>query len=68
MTDMDALYQAVDELTPEEREQLLEYIQQARQAPTGPLKERVFGLHRGAITMSDDFDDELPDSFWFGEE
>jgi antitoxin HicB len=24
-------------------------------------------LHPGAITISDDFNDELPDSFWFGE-
>jgi predicted DNA-binding antitoxin AbrB/MazE fold protein len=30
--------------------------------------ERVFGLHEGMGWMSDDFDDELPDSFWFGEE
>lgn len=28
--------------------------------------ERVFGLHAGAITVSDDFDDPLPDSFWLG--
>lgn len=30
--------------------------------------ERVFGLHEGMGWMSDDFDDELPDSFWFGED
>jgi hypothetical protein len=29
-------------------------------------KPRVFGQHRGLITMSDDFDETLPDSFWLG--
>jgi antitoxin (DNA-binding transcriptional repressor) of toxin-antitoxin stability system len=27
-------------------------------------KPRVAGLHTGAIWISDDFDDELPDEFW----
>ncbi len=31
-------------------------------------KPFVFGLHQGMGEMSDDFDDELPDSFWLGEE
>lgn len=26
------------------------------------------GLHPGAIWISDDFDDPLPDAFWLGEE
>lgn len=29
---------------------------------------RTPGLHQGAIQMSDDFDEPLPDSFWLGEE
>jgi hypothetical protein len=29
-------------------------------------KPRVFGQHRGLCEMSADFNDELPDSFWFG--
>lgn len=28
---------------------------------------RTPGLHAGAIQMSEDFDEPLPDSFWFGE-
>jgi prevent-host-death family protein len=32
------------------------------------LKERIFGLGKGKAWMSDDFDDDLPDSFWLGEE
>ncbi len=34
-------------------------------SPTG---SRVAGLHLGAIWMSDDFDEPLPDDFWLGEE
>ena len=29
--------------------------------------ERILDLHPGAMVMSDDFDDPLPDSFWFSE-
>ena len=35
---------------------------------TPQLKQRQAGLGRGTIWMGDDFDDELPNSFWFGEE
>lgn len=33
--------------------------------PNGDTK-RIAGLHKGAITISDDFDEPLPDSFWTG--
>jgi hypothetical protein len=29
---------------------------------------RILGLNRGAMKMSDDFDEPLPDEFWLGEE
>ncbi len=33
-----------------------------------PRKERTLGLSAGAVTyIADDFDAELPDSFWLGE-
>jgi len=32
------------------------------------LKERVLGLREGQVWTSDDFDEQLPDSFWLGEE
>ena len=31
-------------------------------------KPRIAGLHLGAMKMSDDFDEPLPESFWTGEE
>ena len=38
----------------------------ARPAPQNG--ERIPDLHPGSFTMSDDFNEELPDSFWLGEE
>ena len=36
---------------------------------TAPNQQRVLSLGRGkGYFMSDDFDDELPDEFWLGEE
>jgi hypothetical protein len=32
------------------------------------LPPRTLGLNRGAMKMSDDFDEPLPDKFWLGEE
>jgi hypothetical protein len=31
-------------------------------------RQRVLGLHKGAVTISEDFDDPLPDDFWLGNE
>lgn len=31
-------------------------------------KERILGLREGQVWTSDDFDDELSDEFWLGEE
>lgn len=31
-----------------------------------PRQSRVAGLHAGAIWVSDDFDQELPEEFWIG--
>jgi antitoxin (DNA-binding transcriptional repressor) of toxin-antitoxin stability system len=31
------------------------------------LKQRIAGLGKGTIWMSDDFDDELPDEFWLAD-
>jgi hypothetical protein len=36
--------------------------------PPATSKQRSLGLHEGEGWMSDDFTDELPDSFWQGED
>jgi Protein of unknown function (DUF2281) len=33
-----------------------------------PKRQRVLGLNKGEISMSDDFNAPLPDEFWLGEE
>ena len=36
---------------------------------TIPATPRVLGLHAGSVIyIADDFDDELPESFWLGEQ
>lgn len=43
----------------------------ARVAPVEAVtqpKKRILGLHQGNSWMSDDFNDELPMSFWMGED
>jgi Protein of unknown function (DUF2281) len=62
-------------LSPEQRQQAFAFIEFLSQTqpptsqpqPTTPKKPRVFGQYAGRITMSADFDDPLPDSFWLGE-
>jgi len=36
--------------------------------PKTDKSERIPGLHAGMIWVSDDFNDPLPDEFWFGED
>ena len=31
------------------------------------IPPRIFGLHAGQAIMTDDFDDPMPDEFWFGD-
>jgi hypothetical protein len=73
MADLEALFDAVNELTPEEVKQLYTYILEHRIAfvdenAVSSDSPRVLGLHAhlGAAWMSDDFKDELPGEFWLG--
>jgi uncharacterized membrane protein YccC len=52
--------------TLEEIEAAIKASQQRLASPDAP--RRTLGLHQGTIWVSDDFDDELPDEFWFGED
>lgn len=60
----------VHELTISQRKALINVIVDSLTEglrPT-PMKKRTPNLHAGQVWMSDDFDDELPDSFWLGED
>ena len=60
----------VQELSIPERKALINVIVDSMTTvPTPqPRKKRIFNLHAGLVTISVDFDDELSDSFWFGDE
>lgn len=79
MADLQALMRAVDTLSVDELMALYRHIMETRvrflDTPTSPSEdrppsERVLGLHvgRGEFWMGNDFDAELPDSFWLGGE
>lgn len=71
MSNLTSVIEQIKQLTDAERQQLVDYLQseQAKSEPPKP-KKRVIGLHEhlGKGWMADDFDDELPDSFWLGED
>lgn len=54
----------------DERRKLIEIISESLEAaPKKPLQERIPGLSAHPnFWMSHDFDDPLPDEFWFGDE
>jgi hypothetical protein len=47
---------------------LNEIVQKALDGYVARPAKRVLGLHAGNYSISEDFDDPLPDSFWLGEE
>ncbi|GIK64856.1 MAG: hypothetical protein BroJett018_26500 [Chloroflexota bacterium] len=72
MDSMDTLHQIyalIDTLELEYLEEVKWYVEEQTRTALMPKpgKPRVLGLHAGAITISDDFNDPLPDEFWFGE-
>ncbi len=74
MTDLQQLIHAVDELSNSELKQLYAHIVETHATALEEPKEtvlppRILGLFEnvGETWMSDDFDAELPDSFWLGE-
>ena len=65
----DDLLKAVDNLSPEQKRLLQEYMNnESVQSEVDLSKPRILGLHPGAMVTSDDFDDPLPDEFWLGED
>ena len=62
-------------LSPEQRQQVFDFVifLSNRQAftlnrqPQASGQRRIFGQYQGRISMSEDFDEPLPESFWLGE-
>lgn len=70
MVTLTEVFKAVKQLSGAEKRQLLDYLQQTEDDIPESPKQRIAGLHAhlGKAWMSDDFNEPLPDSFWFGEE
>ena len=62
--------EVLDKLPSHLREQVYAFAQFLLTQEKGkvPRKERILGLHPGAIKTNEDFDAPLPESFWLGEE
>ena len=67
MADLQTILKEIDTLTAAEKQQVIDYIQQQEQSEGLTTEKRIPDLFPG-FWMSDDFDEELPDSFWLGEE
>jgi mRNA-degrading endonuclease RelE of RelBE toxin-antitoxin system len=70
----DHVLTALKRLTPKQRQQVFDLVEGLsqeqnldEQLPGMPKKKRGFGQYAGRISMGEDFDDPLPDSFWLGE-
>jgi hypothetical protein len=69
--EFDELLKIVDQLPDEKKRALSEHLAEAGLTTLEgelPKKGRILGMHPGSIWMSDDFDDPLPDEFWFGDD
>ncbi|NJM19370.1 MAG: DUF2281 domain-containing protein [Richelia sp. RM2_1_2] len=71
----EVLIAKVQSLPPEQQQTLLDFVEflehkntQSQPISTQPVQQRVLGLNRGEIWMSEDFNEPLPDEFWLGEE
>ncbi len=60
--------EVMDKLPSHLREQVYSFAQFLLAQEQPERRERVLGLHPGAMEASEDFDAPLPDSFWLGEE
>jgi len=64
MDSLQDVIRVIDQLSPDELQQLRAYIDERNNWAHGRIdapKQRVFNLHPGAIQTSDNFDEPLPD-------
>ena len=61
---------ALQRLSPDRCQQVVdfaEFLVEKMVEPVVVKPPRILGLHAGQVWMSEDFDEPLPDEFWFGE-
>jgi hypothetical protein len=75
ITTVDDVIAAARQLSPAEKLEIIQalsrelqrqYVDTTTASSSPSATQRIAGLDKGAVWMSDDFDDELPDEFWFG--
>ncbi|MEO1375823.1 MAG: DUF2281 domain-containing protein [Cyanobacteria bacterium J06635_10] len=71
----ETLIAKLQSLSPEQQQTLLDFAEflvqkhtQPQPIQTQPVQQRILGLNKGEIWMSEDFNEPLPDEFWMGEE
>jgi hypothetical protein len=71
---LNKLNEIVKDLPAETQAEIVDFAEFLREkklkqtAEIAPQKERVFGMYEGQGWMSADFNDDLGDDFWFGED
>lgn len=68
MTFEEILAQAKDLPLSQRKELIFNLVESITDSDNKRITQRVFGLTKGTFVMSDDFDEELPDAFWLGDE
>lgn len=73
MTTIQDVLTAAEQLTPVEQLEVIQALSRSLQhryasqnSASSLPGRRILGLDTGRVWMSDDFDAELPDSFWLG--
>lgn len=74
MTTVDDVIAVAQQLSLTEQLEIIQVLSQTLQrqyayatiVPTVHANQRIAGLDQGTYWMSDDFNAELPDEFWFG--
>jgi hypothetical protein len=71
MTTVRDVLTIAEQLTPVEQLEVIQALSRALQqrylaTEIESERPRILGLHAGKVWMSDDFDAELPETFWLG--
>ncbi len=65
---MKDLLTIVETLPLELQTKVYEYALSLRETPLPHSQPLILDMHKGALIMTDNFDEPLPDTFWLGEE
>ena len=62
--DVEMVIKQLESLTPEEKRQVQDFIQDHQDETTSMMAKRKPNLHPGAMKIAPDFDAPLPEEFW----